>query len=456
MSSYQYCDIRQLTSEETGQKIWIQGRVDTIRDKGRICFLRMRYQDHYLQALALKKHLKDKLNPLARVNPESVINLYGELKESPQEIETATYKHIEFVIEDWELASPAQELPFLINDAGDFGEVRSDVDQSLKHDYRYLDLRVPVNLAIMKIQSGVGQLFREFMCNNGFTELHSPKLIGAASEGGAEVFKLKYFGKDAFLAQSPQLYKQMAINSDMDRVFEVAPVFRAENSMTSRHLTEFVGLDLEMAISPDRDYHEVLETMWGLLTYILDGLAKRYDEQISTIKEKLPFETPRYTYKPLIITFKEGVEMLNEAGFEQDPYEDLNRANEKALGDLIKEKHCVDLFILDQYPLSARPFYTMPHPDDPKYSCSYDVIFRGQEISSGAQRIHDYEQLMEQVKAHGVNPETLSSYLDSFKYGSKAHGGCGFGLERIVSFYLDLGNVKRASFCYRDPKRLSP
>jgi aspartyl-tRNA synthetase len=211
-----------------------------------------------------------------------------------------------------------------------------------------------------------------------------------------------------------------------------------------------------MRIKPNDSYHQVLNMMWNLLVHIFDNLNKNHKDEIEYIRSKLPFDDLIYSSEPLIIEFSEGVKLLNENGFEQDEFEDLSTPNEKALGQLVKDKYGSDLFILDKYPLAARPFYTMPHPENHNYSCSYDVILRGQEISSGAQRVNDYEMLLQKVKEHGIDPDSMKSYLESFSHGSPKHGGCGFGLERIVMLFLNLENIRQASMCPRDPKRIIP
>ena len=291
---------------------------------------------------------------------------------------------------------------------------------------------------------------------NNFIEIHTPKIIGIASEGGAEVFKLEYFDKPAFLAQSPQLYKQMAINSDFDRVFEIGSVFRAEESLTNRHMCEFIGLDLEMVISPNRDYRQVQEMIWNTLIYIFDNIKNNQHEEISCIKAKQPFDDPKYTINPLILKFSDCVTLLRNDGKSQDDFADLNTENEKRIGQLVKEQYDSDLFIIDQYPSNVRPFYTMESACDPLYSNSFDIIFRCTEICSGSQRIHDYETLLNKIIKRDIDPTTIKYYLESFSHGTMPMGGCGFGIERIVSLYLNLGNVKLASFCPRDPKRLFP
>ncbi|KAM9918665.1 hypothetical protein OXX80_012902, partial [Metschnikowia pulcherrima] len=301
-------------------------------------------------------------------------------------------------------------------------------------------------------------LFREFLSNRRFTEIHTPKILGAASEGGSNVFEISYFKRSAFLAQSPQFYKQQLIAADFERVFEIAPVFRAENSNTHRHMTEFVGLDLEMSF--EEHYHEVMETLQDLFVFIFSELKQRYAAEIATVRKQFPvdeFKLPA-DGKMVRLHFKEGVAMLREAGKEIDDFEDLSTENEKLLGKLVREKYDTDFYILDKFPLAIRPFYTMPCPEDPRYSNSYDFFMRGEEILSGAQRIHDPELLKERMAAHGVDhtQEGINDYVDAFTYGCAPHAGGGIGLERVLMFYLDLKNIRRASLFPRDPRRLRP
>ena len=455
--NYQYHNIRQLTEDLIDKPIWVQGRVHTIRGLKRQCFIVLRYKDSLLQTIGFKKGVTN-FSELCNLKKESIINLCGYMRKSPFEIKFATYKTIEFEIREWNISSEInEELPFSLDDANDCGEsFRCDVGQSLKLNNRWIDLRTPINQSIFKIKSTMCQLFREFLLNNDFTEVQTPKTIGVASESGAEVFELNYFNKKAYLAQSPQLYKQMLINSDFDRVFEIGPVFRAENSNSRRHLCEFTGLDLEMAISPNMNYHEVLHFIWELLGHIFDGIKSKCTKELEIINNKLPFTDLIYPTDPLIISFKDGVDMLNDAGCNQEYNEDLSTVNERKLGELVKEKYGSDLFVLDEYPINARPFYTMPHKSKPGFTHSYDIILRGREISSGAQRLNDYNKLIERMNELNLDPESIKSYLDSFKYGSKSHGGCGFGLERLLTYYLDLDNIRQSSLFPRDPERLNP
>ncbi|CAJ0639504.1 13090_t:CDS:10, partial [Entrophospora sp. SA101] len=327
------------------------------------------------------------------------------------------------------------------------------LEEHTRLNHRIVDLRTITNNAIFRIQSGVCQLFRDFLLSKNFIEIHTPKIISAASEGGANLFTVKYF--KAYLAQSPQLYKQMCICSDFERVFEIAPVFRAENANTHRHMTEFVGLDLEMAF--EEHYHEVLDILDELFVYIFDGLKTRYKSEIEAIKKQFPSTDFEYnSQKSLRLEYKDIVSLLRENGIEIGDYEDLSTEKEKLLGKLIKEKYKTDFYIVDKFPLEVRPFYTMPDPNDKLYSNSYDFFMRGQEILSGSQRIHDHIFLEERAKEHGINLATIQSYIDSFKRAAPPHAGGGIGLERVVMLYLNLDDIRRSSLFPRDPKRLEP
>jgi aspartyl-tRNA synthetase len=293
--------------------------------------------------------------------------------------------------------------------------------------------------------------------SKGFVEIHSPKFIGTASEGGANVFKCDYFDTKAYLAQSPQFYKQMGICADLERVFEIGPVFRAEYAFTHRHLCEFTGLDLEMAFH--EHYHEVLDVIGDLFTFIFEGLEKRFAKQLDAVRQQYPFEPLKFKRPPLKLNFAEAVKLLNEKGNispPMDELEDFNTTNEKLLGKIVKDVYDTDFFIIDKFPKAVRPFYTMPDPNDGRWSNSYDFFLRGEEILSGAQRIHDSELLGQRAKECGVDVEKIKDYVESFKYGILPHAGGGIGLERVVMFYLGLKNIRYTSMFPRDPKRLTP
>jgi aspartyl-tRNA synthetase len=270
------------------------------------------------------------------------------------------------------------------------------------------------------------------------------------------VFHLDYFGQKACLAQSPQLYKQIACAcSGLDRVMEVGPVFRAENSNTHRHLCEFTGLDFEMCIT--EHYYEALDVMGNMFCYIFDGLNQRFNHELKVISQQYPFEPLRYSRPTLRITFEEGRTLLREAGIEPPAKdEDIGTTQERALGKLVADKYGTDFYIMDKYPLAVRPFYTMPDPDDPTLSNSYDLFIRGEEIVSGAQRIHDPALLTERAAAHGIPLDTIKSYIDAFRHGALPHAGGGIGMERVVMLFLGLKNIRKASMFPRDPQRLAP
>jgi len=288
--------------------------------------------------------------------------------------------------------------------------------------------------------------------------------VGAATEGGSGVFEVSnYFGKKAYLAQSPQLPKQMLIAGDCERVFEIGPVLRAENSNSHRHMTEFTGLDFEMVFQ--NHYHEVLDFAEDLLIYIIRGLQQHCEAEVAIVHAFYPkagdFRIAE-DGKALRLTYLEGVKILKEAGVdttEQDNFvTDLTTAMEKRLGELIREKYNTDFYVLDEFPMSVRPFYTKAHPTNKDLSNSYDFFMRGEEIMSGAQRINDPDELVASMKAKGVEPnqEGFQDYINAFRQGCRPHAGGGLGLNRIVQFYLGLPNIRQATAFPRDPQRLRP
>ncbi|XP_039850983.1 aspartate--tRNA ligase 2, cytoplasmic-like [Panicum virgatum] len=299
-----------------------------------------------------------------------------------------------------------------------------------------------------------GLKFREFLLSESFVGIHTPKLIQGSSEGGASVFNLLYNGQPACLGQSPQLHKQMAICGGFERVFEIGPVFRAENSHTHKHLCEFIGLDAEMEIK--EHYFEVCDIVDGLFVSIFKHLNENCKMELEAINRQYPFEPLKFLDQTLKLTYEEGIQMLKEAGTEIEPMGDLNTYAEKKLGRLVKEKYGTDFFILYQYPLAVRPFYTMPCYNNPAYSNSFDVFIRGEEIISGAQRIHVPGLLDKRAAECGIDVSTISTYIESFSYGAPPHGGFGAGLERVVMLFCGLKNIRMTSLFPRDPRRLVP
>ena len=417
----------------------------------------------------------DMIKYISGLPVESIVDVEGVVSIPNEPIDSCSQKMVELQITSFKCVTRSiQPMPFQMEDAmrpdcekeSDVGHYegndslankRSDglptVGLENRLDYRWIDLRTPANQGIFRIESMVGVLFRGLLVDRGFIELHSPKLLKGSSEGGADVFTLDYFDQKACLAMSPQLQKQQVCAcAGFEKVFVTGPVFRAENSHTRRHLCEFTGFDMEMVIK--EHYDEVLDVFSDLFIHIFDGLNKRCKTEIEAVREQHPFEDLKYLNPTLKLTYAEGCALLRSAGVDQDDYDDLSTENEKKLGDLVSEKYGTDFFFMDKYPLSVRPFYTMPCPKNPKLSNSYDFFIRGQEILSGAQRIHTTDLLEERAKAWGVDLD--DAYLNSFKNGALPHGGGGIGLERVVMLFLGLPNIRKAAWFPRDPKRLSP
>uniref|UniRef100_A0A0P6E3P8 Aspartate--tRNA ligase, cytoplasmic n=1 Tax=Daphnia magna TaxID=35525 RepID=A0A0P6E3P8_9CRUS len=443
-------------------KIWSRGRLHTSRAKGKQCFFLLRQQQSTVQCLLAVSESISKafVKFTAGITKESVIDVEGVVRSVPQKIEGATQQDVELhVTQVWVVSAAEPRLPLQIEDASrpeeeKEGELAIRVNQETRLDNRVLDLRTPTNQAIFRIQAAVCRLFREALDQRKFVEIHTPKIISAASEGGANVFTVSYFKGSAYLAQSPQLYKQMAIAADFEKVYTIGAVFRAEDSNTHRHLTEFVGLDLEMAFHSH--YHEVLDTIGSVLTEVFRGLQNQCIQEIATVNRQFPSEPFTFLDPPLRLEFPEGVEMLRQAGEQIGDEDDLSTPMEKLLGRLVKAKYGTDFYILDKYPLAVRPFYTMPDPKNKKYSNSYDIFMRGEEIMSGAQRIHDPEFLSERARHHNIDLSKIKAYIDSFRYGCPPHAGGGIGMERVAMLFLGLDNIRKTSMFPRDPKRITP
>jgi len=409
--------------------------------------------------------LTDKYDKLCSLPSETYLKLCGKLKKLPatMKIKSCSYSEIEFEIHDYSiLAEVDKDKPIVLVDANNIDEISQSKNKKYvfldtKLNNRSFELRTPLNNCIFKMNSLITNTFRNFLIDKNFIEIQTPKLIGTASEGGSHVFKLDYFGKKAYLAQSPQLYKQMLINADFEKVFEIGPVFRAEESNTTRHLCEFTGLDVEMEIPEEQTYGYVIDILWQMLDSIFTTL-KNKTEEYNYIKSITNFTDLVYPTEPRIIHFCDAVELLNLHDFKQNELEDLSTQNEKQLGIMMKKIYDTDLFVIDQYPTNVRPFYTMPFNEnlDSKYSNSYDVIMRGEEISSGAQRIHKYSLLMDSLNKKKLDPDNFKAYIESFAYGSKKHGGYGLGLNRILMLFFELKDVRRATLFPRDPTRITP
>ena len=458
------------TCELVDKRISLRARLQACRGTSKHAFIVLRSGFCTMQGIVSSDNeavSKLMVKFAGSLNRESVVQVEGVLRLAEIKSEMITQRGIELDIDRIYAVHPAQRIsPFAVEDAARPEESSAGATEEEKAlprvlldtrlNNRVIDLRTATNQAIFRIQSGVCNLFREFFLENDFVEIHSPKLISAASEGGSNVFKVSYFKTEAFLAQSPQFYKQMAICGDLERVFEIAPVFRAENSFTHRHMTEFVGVDLEMAFKSH--YHEVMLLIGRMFMFVFSELPKRFAPEIAIVRKQYPieeFKLPSNGTFPLL-KYPEAIALLREAGVEIGDFDDLSTEIERTLGRLIKAKYDTDFYILDKFPLAIRPFYTMPDCDMPGYANAYDFFMRGEEIMSGAQRVHDPDMLTERAIEHGVDPLSVESYIDSFRFGAPPHAGGGIGLERVVMFYLGLKNIRMTSMFPRDPTRITP
>ncbi|KAJ3660622.1 hypothetical protein Zmor_005061 [Zophobas morio] len=455
--------VKDLNKSLSGSGVWVRARLHTVRARGKQCFIVLRQREFSVQVLVNVSDTVSKamVKFSSTITKESIVDVEAKVAPVPTAVAGCSQQDVELLASQiWVVSASAPQLPLQIEDASrpekadDPEGLNIRVNQDTRLDNRILDLRTPTNQAIFRLEAGVCRLFREVLTNKGFVEIHTPKIIPAASEGGANVFTVSYFKGSAYLAQSPQLYKQMAIAADFDKVFTIGAVFRAEDSNTHRHLTEFTGLDLEMAFS--YHYHEVMLTIGDLFTQMFKGLRDQYKREIEIVGQQFSVEPFTFLDPPLVLQFEEGRKLLAEAGVEVGPEDDLSTPAEKLLGRLVKAKYDTDFYILDKYPLAVRPFYTMPDPNNPKTSNSYDMFMRGEEIISGAQRIHDPELLTERAKHHGIDLQKIASYIDAFKYGCPPHAGGGIGLERVVMLYLGLDNIRKTAMFPRDPKRITP
>ena len=353
-------------------------------------------------------------------------------------------KRYELQIHNIELLSHPAEIPPVV-----ITKKQVNCDLSTKLDYRPVTLRNPKERAIFKLQEGIARGFREFLSGQGFTEIRSPKINFAGAEGGTNVFKLDYFGKQVYLAQSPQLYKQ-ALVAVYERVFEIAPVFRAEHHDTSRHLNEYISMDFEMGFI--ESFEDIMNMEAGALKYIMNLLKTEYKNEVEILK----IEIPEIKEIP-VLKFMDAKEIIMKT-FKYKPTDmkDFDPEEEQLLGKYAKKQFNSDFIFITHYPSKKRPFYTMDDPADPEYTLSFDLLFRGLEITSGGQRIHDYNEQVEKMQKLGMNPEEFATYLMLHKYGAPPHGGLGIGLERLTMHLLGAKNVREATMFPRDINRVSP
>ncbi len=465
---YPLSEIKNLSTFNNQEVIRVRGRVFSKKDCGRVLFLILRDGIDTLQAVLVKnkEDTSDQLsiadyNLLRKIENESFIEIIGQIYFPEKPILACSKQAIELAIMGYTVLSRSVlDLPItlkeaaFIEDKNNDHQVFSSIQYVKRLDNRVLDLRTDLAQAVFRINDGMLFYIQQYLRNYGFVEIKTPKLIGGASEGGADVFKVDYFGKPACLAQSPQLYKQMAIIGDFKRVFEIGPVFRAENSDTNRHLTEFIGVDLEMVI--DQSYMEVVQLVYRLLVELFNTLNKQYKREITIVHSFFDITPLTLASELVLLSFPDAIALLQAHGKVRGALDDLSTEDEKQLGAIVKEKYHTDLYVVTGYPSSVRPFYTMVDPNDSRYTYAYDFMLRGAEILSGAQRIHDYASLSQRVAQMGIDPNTIYYYLNAFKYGAPPHAGVGMGLERMLKYFLGLPDVRYSNLFPRDPKRLHP
>ncbi|WP_088335852.1 aspartate--tRNA(Asn) ligase [Methanopyrus sp. KOL6] len=422
-----------VTPERDGEEVRLAGWVHEVRDLGGIKFVLLRDRTGIVQlTLPRQKVPKETFEKVPKLTKESVIRVEGIVqanKKAPRGVEIIP-RRIEV------LSKSNTHLPL-----DPTGKVDADLDTRL--DARVLDLRREEPQAIFKIRNVVTSAIREFLEELGFIEVHTPKIIASATEGGTELFPVVYFERDAYLAQSPQLYKQMLMAAGFERVYEIGPIFRAEEHNTRRHLNEAISVDIEMSfIESEEDVMRVLEK---LLAHIFRKVREECERELKVLNQELPeLEVPFER-----ITYEEALNLLSDHGIEVEWGEDLPTEAERKLGEIFEEP-----FFITEWPKEIRPFYTMAKDDE--VTTAFDLMYKGLELASGAQREHRYDMLVRQIEEQGLNPADFKYYLESFKYGMPPHGGWGLGLERTLMTITDAENIREVTLFPRDRKRLHP
>lgn len=405
--------------------------VHKIRKMSGFAFVILRTGKYILQSTYSKKDCDSDINSICE---GTYINVTGTVKREPR----ANYGY-EITLSSFDVLSrPKEEYPLHVSSK----KLGCSIETSMTH--RSVALRHPEQRAVFKIAEGVVSGFREFMLKNNFTEIHTPKIVAAGAEGGANIFKLKYFDKDAYLAQSPQFYKQTCV-AFFDRVFEIAPVYRAEKHNSTRHLNEYIGLDFEMGFI--NDMHDVMAMETAMLKYLVKYLDENYKDELSLFDVALPVinDIPS-------VTFFEALDILGKSHNQFD----LDPTDEVKLCEYAKNNFDSEFIFVEKFPGLKRPFYAMDSKEDPKLAESFDLLFRGLEITTGGQRIHDYDEQIAKLKRYNIEPCELGSYTDIHRYGMPPHGGLGIGLERLVMKLLGLQNIREASLFPRDIHHLDP
>ena len=432
----------QWLSERIGSTEVICGKVGSLRDHGKMAFIDLYDRSGSVQCF-IGSGCAD-FGSVRDISPESVLSLRGTVKERPEKNRTEGENGgIEFSVEGIVIVSRAQELPF---------EIESDLNIDTKFDYRPLTLRRSEERALFTVQSHILQMFREYLLSQEFVEFRAPSIVGSDAEGGAEVFSVKYFEQDASLATSPQLYKQIAVGG-FERVFCIGNVFRAEKHSTSRHLNEYTSLDFEMGYIDD--HRDVMAVLEGCMRHCTEQLSERCGKEFAVLSGVLPL-LPKDAFPAVKLLEAQNI-LREECDIDCGDEPDLNPEHERLLCEWALKHHNSDFMFVTHYPSAKRPMYAYDDPDDPGYTKSFDLLFRGVEIVSGGQRMHSYDALVAKMQKTlpGVAvEEVFSFYLQAFKYGMPPHGGVGMGLERLTAKMVGLANVKEAAMFPRDRNRI--
>ena len=425
-----------LSGDYVGKTIKMNGAVHNIRDMGEFAFIILRKAEGLVQCVYEEGKTEFDLKDLKEESAVEVTGVIALEERAPQGFELRlTGIRV--------LSEPAETMPIAIN------KWKMNTSLETRLSLRPVSLRNVRERAKFKIQEGIVRGFREFLSSQGFTEVHTPKIVSRGAEGGANVFKLNYFNKKAELGQSPQFYKQMMVGV-FDRVFEVAPVFRAEKHNTTRHLNEYIGLDFEMGYIDSFEDVMVMET--GFLKYTMELLKSEYKKEL----DMLGIDLPSISQIPHV-RFAEAKQLVSEKYNRKirNPF-DLEPEEEVLIGRYFKEEYDSDFVFVTHYPSKKRPFYAMDDPENTSVTLSFDLLYKGLEITTGGQRIHDYQMILEKMEKRGMDPEDIKDYLMIFKYGMPPHGGLGIGLERLTMRLLDEQNVRETSLFPRDVTRLEP
>ncbi|MCL5239612.1 MAG: aspartate--tRNA(Asn) ligase [Candidatus Marsarchaeota archaeon] len=423
--------VNQLSKEMDGQEVTLAGWAHEVRETANITFLLVRDNTGVVQVVGKKGAVPDSVISSMSVPKESVLRIVGKVAANAE-----AKKGFEIVPASVENLNPLQDkIPFEVT-----GKVPAEIDVRLNH--RYIDLRRAGPTAIFKIQSTLLGAFREGLAKKGFQEIRTPSIIAEASEGGSDLFSVKYFERDAYLAQSPQLYKQLAVIGGMDKVMMVVPVFRAEKSNTTYHITECTQMDIEMGFASPED---AIAVLCDTFLYMLKQVRKRNKAEFEQFGEK--FRVPKIK----TVTYAEAIEALKKKGHDIELGHDFSRDHEQGL-----QKLYGDAVLVRDFPTTLRAFYSMPKEDNQELTNSYDLIYKGLEICSGAQRIHKPELLVSSLEKKGLDPKAFESYISAFKYGAPPHAGWSIGLERLTMQVCGVQNIREASLFPRDRNRLTP